>query len=318
MSTNKLNNIPLLPLRGLLVYPTMILHIDVGRERSVFAIEHAIAQDNLIFLATQKDISIENPEPEDLYKIGTLAFVKSLTQLPNGTYRILIEGIERAEWSNYEEADLYPVVEVIGYPDDEEIDAESEALMRTLLTYFKKYSKVSKKVTEETYDSVASIVEPGRLADMVASHLPLKLVAKQEVLEITDVNERLEWLMSRLYNEQEVLNLEKKINERVKEAMERTQKEFYLREQMKAIQTELGDKDGKGLEVADLTERIEEVRICRKGLKKPHCVNLTDMKNYHLLQLKVESSAIISSGSLHCHGLMRQKISLTLIAQKKF
>ena len=109
-------------------------------------------------------------------------------------------------------------------------------------------------MTEETYDSVASIVEPGRLADMIASHLPLKLVAKQEVLEITNVNERLEWLMSRLYNEQEVLNLEKKINERVKEAMERTQKEFYLREQMKAIQTELGDKDGKGLEVVELTE----------------------------------------------------------------
>ena len=257
MLTNELNNIPLLPLRGLLVYPTMILHIDVGRERSVFAIEHAIAKDNLIFLATQKDISIENPEPEDLYKVGTLAFVKSMTQLPNGTYRILIEGIERAEWSDYEEADLYPVVKVIGYPDDEEIDAESEALMRTLLTYFKKYSKISKKVTEETYDSVASIIEPGRLADTVASHLPLKLVAKQEVLEIKDVNERLEWLMSRLYNEQEVLNLEKKINERVREAMERTQKEFYLREQMKAIQTELGDKDGKGLEVIDLTEKIE-------------------------------------------------------------
>ena len=107
-------------------------------------------------------------------------------------------------------------------------------------------------MTKETYDSVASITEPGRLADMVASHLPLKIVAKQEVLEMLDVNERLEWLISRLYNEQEVLNLERKINERVKEAMERTQKEFYLREQMKAIQTELGDKDGKGLEVAEL------------------------------------------------------------------
>ena len=258
MPTNKLNNIPLLPLRGLLVYPTMILHIDVGRERSVFAIEHAIAKDNLIFLATQKDISIENPEPEDLYKIGTLASVKSLTQLPNGTYRILIEGIERAEWSNYEEADLYPVVEVTGFPDDETIDAESEALMRTLLTYFEKYSKISKKVTEETYDSVASIIEPGRLADTVASHLPLKLGAKQEVLETKNIHKRLEWLTSRLYNEQEVLNLEKKINERVREAMERTQKEFYLREQMKAIQTELGDKDGKGLEVADLAIRIEK------------------------------------------------------------
>ncbi|HJF32413.1 MAG TPA: endopeptidase La [Sporosarcina psychrophila] len=289
MSTDKLNNIPLLPLRGLLVYPTMILHIDVGRERSVFAIEHAIAQNNLIFLATQKDISIENPEPEDLFKIGTLAFVKSMTQLPNGTYRILIEGIERAEWSNYEEADLYPVVEVIGFPDDEEIDAESEALMRTLLTYFKKYSKISKKVTEETYDSVASITEPGRLADTIASHLPLKLAAKQEVLEIKNVNTRLEWLMSRLYNEQEVLNLEKKINERVREAMERTQKEFYLREQMKAIQTELGDKDGKGLEIVDLTAQIENAGM-PEGVKE---AALRELDRYEKIPGAAAESGVI-------------------------
>jgi ATP-dependent Lon protease len=289
MSTNELNNIPLLPLRGLLVYPTMILHIDVGRESSVFALEHAIAQDNLIFLATQKDINIENPEQEDLYKIGTLAFVKSMTKLPNGTYRILIEGIKRAEWSNYEEADHYPVVKVIAYPDAEEVDAETEALMRTLLTYFKKYSTVSQKVTEETYDSVASIVEPGRLADTVASHLPLKLVAKQEVLEIKDVNERLEWLMSRLYNEQEVLNLEKKINERVREAMERTQKEFYLREQMKAIQTELGDKDGKGLEVVDLAERIENSGMT-PGVK---VAALRELERYERLPSAAAESGII-------------------------
>ncbi|MEK5039129.1 endopeptidase La [Sporosarcina sp. FSL K6-3457] len=289
MTTNKRKNIPVLPLRGLLVYPSLILHIDVGRERSVFAIEHAIAQDNLIFLATQRDISIENPEAEDLYEIGTLALVKSLTQLPNGTYRVLIEGVERAEWSNYEEADLYPVVEVIGYPDDEEKDAESEALMRTLLTYFKKYSKVSKKVTKETYDSVAAIAEPGRLADMVASHLPLKLVAKQEVLEMTDVNERLEWLITRLYNEQEVLNLERKINERVKEAMERTQKEFYLREQMKAIQTELGDKDGKGLEVAELTERIEEANM-PEGVKE---AALRELDRYEKIPSAAAESGII-------------------------
>lgn len=289
MTTNNRKNIPVLPLRGLLVYPSLILHIDVGRERSVFAIEHAIAQDNLIFLAAQRDISIENPEAEDLYEIGTLALVKSLTQLPNGTYRVLIEGVERAEWSNYEEADLYPVVEVMGYPDDEEKDAESEALMRTLLTYFKKYSKISKKVTKETYDSVAAIAEPGRLADMVASHLPLKLIAKQEVLEMTDVNERLEWLITRLYNEQEVLNLERKINERVKEAMERTQKEFYLREQMKAIQTELGDKDGKGLEVAELTERIEEVNM-PEGVKE---AALRELDRYEKIPSAAAESGII-------------------------
>ncbi|MBD7908413.1 endopeptidase La [Sporosarcina gallistercoris] len=252
------HNIPLLPLRGILIYPTMTLHIDVGRERSVFAIEHAIAQDNLIFLATQIDLNDEDPKPDDLYHLGTLALVKSMTQLPNGTYRVLIEGIERAEWTDYEEADLYPVVTVNGFPDSTAVDSESEALMRTVLTLFKKYTKISKRITEDAYNSVSAIAEPGRLADTIASHLPLKIRAKQDILEIRNIKERLEWLISRLFNEQEVMGLEQKINERVREAMERTQKEFYLREQMKAIQTELGDKDGKGLEVEALRERIAE------------------------------------------------------------
>ncbi|BAQ11612.1 ATP-dependent protease la 1 [Bacillus sp. OxB-1] len=284
-------NIPLLPLRGLLVYPTMVLHIDVGRERSVFAIEHAIAQDNLIFLATQKDMSDENPEPEDLYTVGTLAFVKSMTHLPNGTYRVLIEGIERGEWSNYEEADLYPVVEVESSPDNEEVTAETEALMRTLLSHFKKFTKISKKISNETFESVASIKEPGRFADMIASYLPLKMAAKQEVLELRDVHDRLEWLIKRLYNEQEVLVLERRINERVKEAMERTQKEFYLREQMKAIQTELGDKDGKGLEVAELSERIEAANM-PEGVKE---TALRELDRYEKIPSAAAESGIIRS-----------------------
>lgn len=259
MSNN--NNIPLLPLRGVLIFPTMVLHIDVGRERSVFAIEQAIAQDNLIFLASQKDISVEDPSMDDLYEVGTLAFVKSMTELPNGTYRVLIEGLERAKWTNYKEADLYPVVEVTKKAGNLVMDAELQAMMRTLIKYFEKYSKVSNKVTKDTFDSVSSIENPSRLADMIASHLPLKAEAKQEVLELYDVKKRFNWLISRLYNEQEILNLERKISARVKEAMERTQKEFYLREQMKAIQTELGDKDGKGLEIVELQKKIDEVQM---------------------------------------------------------
>ncbi|WP_153732702.1 endopeptidase La [Sporosarcina obsidiansis] len=250
-------NIPLLPLRGVIVYPTMLLHIDVGRERSVFAIEHALANDHQVFLATQIDLGLENPEKEDLYRLGTLANIKSMTQLPNGTYRVLIEGLQRAQWSSYQEADLYPVVNVQSYEEDNEKDPETEALMRTLIAQFKRYAENSKRISEETVETVEGIQEAGRLADMIASNLPLKLSAKQEVLEMTDVQNRLEWLISRMYNEQEVMELERKINERVKEAMERTQKEFYLREQLKAIQTELGDKDGKGLEVAELRQKIE-------------------------------------------------------------
>ncbi|WP_303969937.1 endopeptidase La [Sporosarcina ureae] len=261
MPTIQKQNIPLLPLRGVIVYPTMLLHIDVGRERSIFAIEHSLAGDHQIFLATQKDLSLENPEKDDLQTIGTLANIKSMTQLPNGTYRVLIEGVHRAKWSGYEEADLYPVVNVECFKENEEKDAEAEALMRSLVAQFKRYAKNSKRISEETLETVESIQEPGRLADMIASNLPLKLTAKQEVLEMIDIPGRLEWLISRMYNEQEIMELEQKINERVKEAMERTQKEFYLREQLKAIQTELGDKDGKGLEVTELNKKIEEANM---------------------------------------------------------
>lgn len=254
-------NIPLLPLRGVIVYPTMHLHIDVGRERSVFAIEHAIAGDNKIFLASQKDLAVENPEMDDIYRTGTLANIQSMKQLPNGTYRVLIEGLHRAEWTSYEEADLYPVVNITAYEENDTKDAQTEALMRTIIAQFTRYAKNSKRISEETLESVEKIAEPGRLADMIATNLPLKLTAKQEVLELTDTAERLEWLISRMYNEQEIIELEQRIQERVKEAMERTQKEFYLREQMKAIQTELGDKDGKGLEISELRQKIIDIEM---------------------------------------------------------
>lgn len=256
MPNNETKSIPLLPLRGLLIFPTMVIHIDVGRERSVAALEKALMQDNKIFLAVQKEMSIEQPGQEDLYDVGTLAHVKQMLKLPNGTIRVLMEGLERATWNNYRDEENFTVVDIEGSPDPTVKDSETVALMRTLLQYFEKYTKVSKKITNETYDTVADIEEPGRLADMIASHLPLKISGKQEVLEIFDVKERLEWLINRLHNEQEVLDLEKKINQRVKEAMERTQKEFYLREQMKAIQSELGDKEGKTGEVSELRKRI--------------------------------------------------------------
>lgn len=253
--------IPLLPLRGILIYPTMILHIDVGRERSVFAIERALEQEGLIFLATQKDTSIENPNEDDLYEMGTLAKVKSIKELENNTHRVLIEGVARAEWRAYREADLFPVVDVTTYEDSTVMDIETEALMRTVVSHFEKYVKASKRISKDSFKSISEIEEPGRLADMVASNLPIKLEAKQAILELLDITERLEWLVSCMYNEQEVLLMENKINERVRQAMERTQKEFYLREQMKAIQTELGDKDGKGLEIAELQKKIEEAEM---------------------------------------------------------
>lgn len=281
--------VPLLPLRGLLVFPTMVLHIDVGRERSVAALEQALLTDNMVFLATQKEMNVEQPVEDDLYEIGTLAHVNQMIKLPNGTIRVLVEGIERASWKNYKEDKNYTVVQVETSPDDTEKTAEHEALMRMLLQYFEKYSKVSKKVTTETYDTVSDIEEPGRLADMIASYLPLKVSGKQEVLEIFDTKERLEWLVNRLHNEQEVLDMEKKINARVKQAMERTQKEFYLREQMKAIQTELGDREGKTGEVSDLRKKIDASGMPEATLKAA----IKELDRYEKLPSAAAESGII-------------------------
>ncbi|ANU23619.1 endopeptidase La [Planococcus donghaensis] len=282
-------HVPLLPLRGLLVFPTMVLHIDVGRDRSVAALEKALLEDNIVFLATQKDMSVEEPKRADLHKIGTLAYVKQMLKLPNGTIRVLVEGLERGQLKNYEEEENFTTVEVTPFADETERDAEQDALMRLLLEHFENYAKSSKKVSNETYNTVADIEEPGRLADMVASHLSMKVAAKQEVLETFDISKRLELLITRLHSEQEVIDLEKKINLRVKKAMEQTQKEFYLREQMKAIQSELGDKDGKSAEIVDLKKRIEDADMPESTKKTA----LKELDRYEKLPAAAAESGII-------------------------
>lgn len=258
MTKNETIRIPLLPLRGLIVYPTMVLHLDVGRDKSVQALEKAMMDDHLVCLVSQKEMGIDEPAVDDLYKMGTLAKIKQMLKLPNGTMRVLVEGLNRIEVKEIiEEEDCF-LADVMKYNEEHETDVEDKALMRTLLDYFEQYIKLSKKVSVETFSTVTDIEEPGRLADIIASHLPIKIQLKQEVLETEDVKERLNMLISYIQDEQEVLQLEKKIGQRVKKSMERTQKEYYLREQMKAIQKELGDKEGKGGEVATLREKIEE------------------------------------------------------------
>ncbi|MBX9985175.1 endopeptidase La [Priestia aryabhattai] len=248
---------PLLPLRGLIVYPTMVLHLDVGRDKSVQALEKAMMDDHLVCLVSQRDMGIDEPTKEDLYRTGTLAKIKQMLKLPNGTMRVLVEGLNRVTVTEFEDSEEYFVVHVEKQNEEHQVDVEDKALMRTLLDYFEQYIKLSKKVSVETLSTVSDIEEPGRLADIVASHLPIKIQLKQEILEITNVKERLNTIISHIQDEQEVLQLEKKIGQRVKKSMERTQKEYYLREQMKAIQKELGDKEGKTGEVATLREKIE-------------------------------------------------------------
>ncbi|MFK2824547.1 endopeptidase La [Bacillus sp. B190/17] len=287
MSNQNVYTVPLLPLRGLLVYPTMVLHLDVGRERSIEALEQAMMDDHLIFLATQKDSNIDDPLQEDLFEIGTLTKVKQMLKLPNGTIRVLVEGLQRAAMKQLDDKETFYLATVETYEDEMEKDTETEALMRTLLQYFEQYIKLSKKISAETYAAVIDIDEPGRLADIVASHLPIKLKDKQDILEIINVKERLNRIIDLLNNEKQVLNLEKKIGQRVKTSMERTQKEYFLREQMKAIQQELGDKEGKTGEVEELSKRIEEAGM-------PEHVEKTAVKELNRFE-KIPSSAAESA-----------------------
>lgn len=266
MGSNKLKvrRLPLLPLRGLLVYPSMVLHLDVGREKSVKALEKAMVDDSMILLCSQSEVNIEEPNTDDIYRIGTISKVRQMLKLPNGTIRVLVEGIMRAEVTEYMANDEFYEVTAKELPEESGDDPEIDALMRTVLTQFEHYIQLSKKVTPETLAAVSDIDDTGRLADVISSHLPLKIKDKQEVLETIDVGKRLEKLLAILNNEREVLELERKISQRVKKQMEKTQKEYYLREQMKAIQKELGEKEGRAGEAQELRAKLEEKQVPEK------------------------------------------------------
>ncbi|MEI4613040.1 endopeptidase La [Bacillus cereus] len=288
MNTNE-RIVPLLPLRGVLVYPTMVLHLDVGRDKSIQALEQAAMDENIIFLAMQKEMNIDDPKEDDIYSVGTVAKVKQMLKLPNGTLRVLVEGLHRAEVIEFIEEENVVQVSIKTVTEEVEDDLEEKALMRTLLEHFEQYIKVSKKVSNETFATVADVEEPGRLADLIASHLPIKTKQKQEILEIVSVKERLQTLISIIQDEQELLSLEKKIGQKVKRSMERTQKEYFLREQMKAIQTELGDKEGKGGEVEELREKIEQSGMPEETMKAA----LKELDRYEKLPASSAESGVI-------------------------
>ncbi|MEH7218768.1 endopeptidase La [Bacillus toyonensis] len=288
MNTNE-RIVPLLPLRGVLVYPTMVLHLDVGRDKSIQALEQAAMDENIIFLAMQKEMNIDDPKEDDIYSVGTVAKVKQMLKLPNGTLRVLVEGLHRAEVVEFIEEENVVQVSIKTVTEEVKGDLEEKALMRTLLEHFEQYIKVSKKVSNETFATVADVEEPGRLADLIASHLPIKTKQKQEILEIVSVKERLHTLISIIQDEQELLSLEKKIGQKVKRSMERTQKEYFLREQMKAIQTELGDKEGKGGEVEELREKIEQSGMPEETTKAA----LKELDRYEKLPASSAESGVI-------------------------
>jgi ATP-dependent Lon protease len=258
---SKRERLSVLPLRGVLVFPNMVLHLDVGRERSITALEKAMLNNSQILLVTQKDAKIDEPVLEDLYAVGTVARIKQMIKLPGGTIRVLVEGLTRARIVELftEELQLEAEAEII--EDETKKTAEVEAQMRSVLYSFEQYIKVSRKVPPETMATVSDIEEPGRFTDVIASHLSMKLNQKQEILEAIDPKERLEKLNDILSREIEIVEIERRINLRVRKQMEKTQKEYYLREQMKAIQKELGEKDERMAEAEEYREKIAEAGL---------------------------------------------------------
>ncbi|HEY3314413.1 MAG TPA: endopeptidase La [Bacillota bacterium] len=265
----RIKDLPLLPLRGMLIFPHMMFHLDVGREKSINAVEEAMIQDRLIVLATQKEITIDQPAPDDIYGVGTLAEVKQLIKLPAGV-RVLVEGLNRVRILEYTKADpLYRVL-IEEVDQKEEKTPEVEALMRALLNQFEQYNKLSKRVSDEILSALGNIEQPGHLADTVAAHLNmvLKIEDKQHVLEAFPVKKRLETVHEILGREIEILELERKINFRVRKQMEKTQREYYLREQLKAIHKELGDRDEKGNETEEFHDKLKGLNLPKESEEK--------------------------------------------------
>ncbi len=259
---------PVLPLRDIVVFPHMIVPLFVGREKSVRALEDVMREDKQILLVTQKDAGLDDPAVEDLYEIGTVATVLQLLKLPDGTVKVLVEGGKRAEITGYVDNPEFFQAYGSVREDSDEDDSELEALARSVVTQFEQYIKLNKKIPPEVLVSVNQIEEPAKLADTVASHLSLKISEKQELLETKLVGDRLERIFGFMESEIGVLQVEKKIRNRVKRQMEKTQREYYLNEQLKAIQKELGEgEDGKD-EASELEEKLNMAKMPKEAKEK--------------------------------------------------
>src|SRR5450756_617674 len=251
--------LPLLPLRDVVVFPHMVIPLFVGRPKSIKALETAMEAGKSIMLAAQKSAAKDEPAAEDMYQIGCIANILQMLKLPDGTVKVLVEGSQRARINQIVDAKTHFAVEATPIPADNEITHEVEALRRTVVAQFDQYVKLNKKIPPEILTSLGGIDEPGRLADTIAAHLPLKLEQKQEVLEMFEARKQLEHLLTLIEGELDILQVEKRIRGRVKRQMEKSQREYYLNEQVKAIQKELGE----GEEGADLDEIEKKIKMAR-------------------------------------------------------
>jgi len=258
---------PVLPLRDIVVFPHMIVPLFVGREKSIKALEEVMRSDTFILLATQKNASDDDPATDAIFGIGTLASVLQLLKLPDGTVKVLVEGAARAEVKRYTDREDYYEADAVVIADSTGDQVEAEALARSVVNEFEGYVKLNKKVSPEVVGVVQQIDDYAKLADTVASHLAVKIADKQLILETPSVTERLEKVLGLMESEISVLQVEKRIRTRVKRQMEKTQREYYLNEQMKAIQKELGDEDGKD-ELAEIEEKIKRTKLSKEAREK--------------------------------------------------
>lgn len=268
MVETQLSAIPILPLRDVVVYPHMVIPLFVGREKSIQALEAAMDNDKQILLVAQKSAAQDEPTQEDLYEIGTVSSILQLLKLPDGTVKVLVEGNKRARIINYLGQEEYFTAQIKELDDEVVDERESEVLVRSLTTQFDQYVKLNKKIPPEILTSLSSIEEPERMVDTIAAHMSLKLDEKQKILEVIDLRERVEHLMVLMESEIDILQVEKRIRGRVKRQMEKSQREYYLNEQMKAIQKELGDMDDVPNEMDDLEKKIESAGMSKEALKK--------------------------------------------------
>ena len=282
----KINQIPLLPLRDVVVYPNMVVPLFVGRPKSIVSLENSMNEHNKkILLVTQKSSEIDDPDPENLYEVGSIATILQLLKLPDGTMKVLVEGESRAKIINISDTDKHLVADYSLIDETLNLNqTQSDAISRTLEDTFSQYVKLNKKVPPEVLSSVAGIDDISKLADSIAAHMTLKLNEKQKVLELSNIKERSEFLISSMGNELDVLQVEKKIRGRVKQQMEKSQREYYLNEQMKAIQKELGEIGEEGSDLDSLLNKIESLGL-------PADANEKVMSEYNKLKMMSPMSA---------------------------
>lgn len=285
--------LPLIPLRGITVFPYMVLHFDVGREKSIGAIEEAMLNEQKVFLAAQKEAKIEEPEEEDIFVMGTICNIKQILKLPGDTIRVLVEGESRGKLSRYIEKEPFLKVEVESLVDEDGINNNKcEALVRSIRKNFDEYIKLSGSIPIDTIVTLEELNNPGRLADVISSYLMLKQEKKQELLSTYEVEERLQKLLDILINEVDILKIERKIGVKVKNKIDKVQKEYYLKEQLKAIQEELGEEDEDKKELAKYKNKISKAKLPK---------NVKEKALYELERLKSNGGYSAESGVIRTY-----------------